>query len=400
MIEGAYFDGKTSRSHPARMTAMGGQASIRLTAAGEVKFQGALTDLRISSRLANVQRSLRFDSGQLFMTADNDGIDRILRDQGRKQGLVHRLEARLVTAVAAAIGTLLIAAFTFVYALPFMANAIAERAPQGAVNLLGDGWMRILDATILETSELPPEKQSRVARLFQPVLKEHADLNPTLHFRASFAPNALALLDGSIIFTDELIEMASDDELVAILLHELGHLKHRHLLKRVLQQSTIALIVVMVTGDVGTASEFLGATTMLASLSYSRDFEREADVFALEGLLNEGIDPASLGSILDRLTSAKIEIKVSMPQADPPESTNTEGGQAMEGEANEAAEDEPKTGGEIKIIRKDEAGSQWPFGRRESVLDYLSTHPPTPERVELAWKYQQRWREMQEPSEE
>ena len=400
MIAGTYFDGKTSREQRANLTAAGGRAEIRLAATDEVKYSGRLDGLRISSRLANTQRSIRFDSNQLFLTPDNHGIDDLLRKHGSQRGLLHRLEARLLVAVGAAVGTLLIAAFTFVYAIPFLAGAIADRAPQRSVNVLGARWTNILDAFILEESELSQEERERVIRLSTPFLAEHRDLGAHLRFRTGIGPNAVALLNGSIILTDELIGMASDEELIAVLLHELGHLKHRHLLKQVLQQSTIALIVVVATGDVGTASELLGATTILASLAYMRDFEREADVYALEGLLNAGIDPSNLGSILDRLTSLRYRVRQA-PDADQAiEPEDPEPDEAREHEGVNGADSTIERPDKITVIRKDDADApKWDFGERR-VLDYLSTHPSTPERVELAREYQRRWEKMQETSTE
>ena len=396
MIAGTYFDGKTSRAHRANLTAAGGRAEIRLADNNEVMYSGRLDGLRISSRLANTQRSIRFDSNQLFMTQDNRAIDDLLRQHGSQRGLVHRLEARLLVAVGAAVGTLLIAAFTFVYAIPFLAGAIADRAPQRSVNAMGARWTNILDAIILDESELSQEERERVIRLSTPFLAEHRDLGAHLHFRTGIGPNALALLNGSIILTDELITMASNEELIAVLLHELGHLKHRHLLKQVLQQSTIALIVVVATGDVGTASELLGATTILASLAYSRDFEREADVYALEGLLNAGIDPSNLGSILDRLTSLRPRVRQA-PDADhaiEPEDPDRD--EAREHEELNGGDSTTESPEEITIIRKDDADAPNWDTRERRILNYLSTHPSTPERVELAREYQRRWEEMQE----
>jgi predicted Zn-dependent protease len=83
------------------------------------------------------------------------------------------------------------------------------------------------------------------------------------------------------------------------LAHEIGHLKYRHALRHILQDSATGLLIVFVTGDV---SSILGAIpTGLLLTKYSRDFEREADDFALQYLDRRGIDGKAFSDILLRM---------------------------------------------------------------------------------------------------
>ena len=86
-------------------------------------------------------------------------------------------------------------------------------------------------------------------------------------------PNALALPDGSVVFSDELIELAeNDEELIAIAYHELGHLEHRHLICRSLQDSAVLIGLFLLTGDLGGAYFLTGITATMADLVHSVDF--------------------------------------------------------------------------------------------------------------------------------
>jgi predicted Zn-dependent protease len=116
-------------------------------------------------------------------------------------------------------------------------------------------------------------------------------------------PNALALPSGIVVVTDSLVELAhSDAELIAVLAHEIGHLRQRHTLRRMLQGSATALLIVAITGDVGSIMSLAAALpTVLLNSSYSRDFEREADDFALDYLQRRSISPQALGDILLRM---------------------------------------------------------------------------------------------------
>ncbi|MBI5110091.1 MAG: M48 family metallopeptidase, partial [Rhodocyclales bacterium] len=115
----------------------------------------------------------------------------------------------------------------------------------------------------------------------------------------------------------------------AVLAHEIGHLEQRHGLRRVLQDSATALVVIAVTGDIGSLVSLTAALPALVLQSkYSRDFETEADDFARAYLARRGIPVDALTAILLR----------------------------MEQKA----------------------------GRSNSAPDYLSSHPATRERVERA----------------
>jgi len=110
--------------------------------------------------------------------------------------------------------------------------------------------------------------------------------------------------------TDELVQLAqNDDEVLAVLAHEIGHIRHRHSLRGVLQSSTVALTVASLTGDL-TSLTSLSATlpTLLVELKYSRAFELEADDYAIDMLRDIDIAPETLGDILIRLTADMPEL--------------------------------------------------------------------------------------------
>jgi predicted Zn-dependent protease len=88
--------------------------------------------------------------------------------------------------------------------------------------------------------------------------------------------------------------------------HEIGHLHHRHILRQILQNAMTALLVASLFGDLNSISG-LSATlpTFLAQQKYTRKFEREADAFAAETLRARGISALHLANILNRLAEAR-----------------------------------------------------------------------------------------------
>ena len=117
--------------------------------------------------------------------------------------------------------------------------------------------------------------------------------------------NALALPSGVVVLTDELVALSRvDDELVAVLAHELGHVKGRHALRRLLQSSLVAGLAILVTGDVASAASLIAAVpTALAEAGYSRELEREADAYALATFDRHQIDRRHFARILERLAA-------------------------------------------------------------------------------------------------
>jgi Zn-dependent protease with chaperone function len=108
---------------------------------------------------------------------------------------------------------------------------------------------------------------------------------------------------GIVVLTDELVKIAkNDDEIVAVLAHELGHVERRHTMRHILQSSATGLVMATLTGDILSVTS-LSATlpTALVEAKFSRDFEREADDAAARYLKTNGIPLRRFADILQRL---------------------------------------------------------------------------------------------------
>ena len=65
---------------------------------------------------------------------------------------------------------------------------------------------------------------------------------------------------GEIIITDKLIEMADNQqEIDSILLHEIGHVVHRHGLQQIIHGSLITIAITMIAGDAAAIEEMVVA---------------------------------------------------------------------------------------------------------------------------------------------
>lgn len=340
-IEGQFYSGRDSRRRSAVLRSAG---SVLILDAGDTRLQLSSADVEIAPRIGNTPRYLHLPEDGVFETEDNDGVDQLGRQtrHGRGHRLLHKLENHLGLILVAVVVTIATTGAAFVWGVPWAAQAVAHALPASIAEQVGESTLSTLDSTWLEPSGLPEERQQALQTHFQPFLVpvEGQDINVIFRSSPAIGANAMALPDGTLIFTDDLVNLAEDDhELTAILAHEIGHVAHRHGMKGMVQSSLTFWLIVMMTGDL---SAFSDATVVvpavLMSLSYSRDMEREADTYALETLKENGIDPGHFANIMERLMTSRSE---------------------------------------KEALDTDEETSRW-----EKLEDMLSSHPVTGERIE------------------
>jgi Zn-dependent protease with chaperone function len=311
-ISGYFLDGKTSRQIAARLEVLSESSQILVfySAADESRLaEVKLADIHISSRVGNASRELSLAGGEQFVTEQNDLVDALLKQlkvSGLGISLAHRLESSLMMILASVVISSLVAWSAAVYGVPGLARYIAFNMPALSTEQYKTDLL-ILDKTTFEPSTLSVEKQQDVRELLDPYIHKYiedsdAELIPVLNFRSGVGVNAFALPSGQIVFTDELIELVKEDqELIAILFHELGHLKEKHMLRRSLQGSIMTLLLLFIIGDITTFDFVSGVPALIADLSYSRDFEREADIYALHQLDKQHVGVEFFSMVMTRM---------------------------------------------------------------------------------------------------
>ncbi len=117
-------------------------------------------------------------------------------------------------------------------------------------------------------------------------------------------PNAFALPGGYIYINKMLLDMLQgDDEIAAVLAHELSHIVLRHNILKLQESIGIqALMIILSTNapDARTAKDSRIALILL-SLDYSKEKEFEADRLALKYMQKAGYDPEAMITLLKKL---------------------------------------------------------------------------------------------------
>jgi Zn-dependent protease with chaperone function len=305
-----YYDGSTSDASEIELV-FNDDGSLHLLRPG----WGAshlLADVKFSSRLGNTPRVLTLPDGSTCHIADNDMVDAFLRQHktARTASLIHALETRLVYVLAAVLFTVIFSWGMVTYGIPAMATKIAYNLPDKVDRALGKGTLETLDKIAFEPSTLDEETKTRLLQRFADMKQDIANSEDyRLEFRDSekIGANAFALPSGIIVVTDGLVEISeNDDEIVAILAHEIGHLVHRHSVRMAMQNSAVAVLIAAITGDpFSTSSLVVALPTVLVNSKYSREFETEADDYARLYMRDNNMDTKAFASILERITGSE-----------------------------------------------------------------------------------------------
>ncbi|HEX7028393.1 MAG TPA: M48 family metallopeptidase [Gammaproteobacteria bacterium] len=311
VIEGSYFDGKSSKGIAARAN-VDASGYVLLTFEGGER-RAVIKDLHISPRVGSSSRFITYPDGAQFETLDNDAVDTALKYVGRESGLLHALESRLRYIIPALIAVVVMSAWFIRDGVPMLSDLLATHMPAATSKYLGDKTLEGLDEHFFEASNLPAERKERLRQRFEEILAAESpevlkDFDFRLLFRKSesLGANALALPSGVVVMTDELVLLADhDEELISILAHEVGHVVHRHGLRHMIRNSLLSVLIIWITGDASGASAFIASLpALLINLQYSRDFEREADEYSLHYLLAHDISPQRFVCIMQRLDAS------------------------------------------------------------------------------------------------
>lgn len=302
-IEGRRFDGEQP---------IGTRATLMFTARdatliGEQVMQRYdFKQLKVSPRIGSADRFIALPDGTQLQCHDHPALDG-LPHESQSEGVVAWLEHRVWVAILALIVLALTIAAGYFYGLPRAAERIADHMPQETEHRFGERLFHAADehGGWLQPSEVDEDTQAQVRAAFAELHREQPfDRYYDLQFRAwPFGPNAFALPGGTIVITDDMIELAeSMDEIMAVLAHEAGHVERHHTTRQILQDSALTVAVATVTGDAATLSAAVaGVPTLLARMKNSRAFESEADEFAFTLLKQKGISPEAFASIMQRM---------------------------------------------------------------------------------------------------
>lgn len=293
-LEVDYFDGRSSRSHAALLQINDKQALITQRSDGSFLARVAVKDIQWPERTRYGARIAQLPGGASVQTRDAHAWDAWAAAQGLGDSVLVRAQQSWRGVAVALVLLVAVVGLAYQWGLPVFARGATALVPQAVDEILGRNALIQIDASLMNPTQLSLETQTRIRQRFaQGVQQTYGADAPRyqLEFRQStIGPNAFALPGGTMVMTDELVQLVKDDDvLMGVLGHELGHVTARHGMRQLVKVTAMQTVLSVAFGDYG--SLITMAPLVLGSMAYSRDHEREADVESIRFMRSAAVSP-------------------------------------------------------------------------------------------------------------
>lgn len=301
-LEAIYFDGVVNKK---RRVALAFGDALEIYEDGALLSTWAYADVRRVPAPPEMMRLRAIGAAQLAHLDIRDVETRReverhcskLADDTAHEGSTLKIVGWSLAATASIIGLVW-------FGVPFAADRLAPLVPLSWEKRLGDVAERQMRQIFDGKTCASPKGATALAKLSNR-LQDASSLRMPASIEAlsSKTPNAFALPGGKVFILSGLLAKAqSQDEILGVLAHELGHLQNRDHLRRIIADGGTAYLFGLLFGDVtgGGAVVFIGKT--LLTTANSREAESRADAFAAQALAKLGRPAKPMGELLLRVT--------------------------------------------------------------------------------------------------
>lgn len=303
MIAATYFDGRSARAQPVRVAISTGHLVVALESDQVLRFP--LVSLHVQEPFRNVPLRIELGGGAMIEAVDSQVLKDLLASAGVSSALRTPLHYSWAWAGGSIAAVLLLIWTAYVWLLPVAARQAVALVPASIEQTIGDSAWPSIEQEMFNPTIIAAERQQRLREQLTNLAQLLPDPPPwQLEFRAGKdGPNAFAIPGGRIVVTDQLIARASSDEAVlGVLAHELGHVYERHSLRLIAQSMAVSAVLSVWFGDFSTLLVAIPAS--MASMSYSRGFEHDADTFAIDLMRRAGLSTRPMADLLESLDPA------------------------------------------------------------------------------------------------
>ena len=129
-----------------------------------------------------------------------------------------------------------------------------------------------------------------------------------VHILKSTDVNAFALPGGHLVVLSGLINDAESPEALAgVLAHEIAHIERKHVSKKLVKELGITALAGIAAGGAG-GEVVKQAVKTLSSSAFDRKMEKEADLKAVDYMVNAQIDPMPFSALMDQFAEDQSEL--------------------------------------------------------------------------------------------
>ncbi|WP_312602929.1 M48 family metallopeptidase [Acinetobacter schindleri] len=302
-----FYDGIISKPQPAQVSRIDDQSVlIRYGEAYAQQRRYLYADMQLIGALGKIQPVVELkDDARLEFSSELPEWFNLQR-----KGLQHsiwKLE-RTPALILFSVAFVLVLGFaTIKWGIPAASYRVAHHLPANTLTRMGDEAESYV-FKMTEDTKLPKARQQAIVAQYQQLVAGDQPAKVVFRQGGAIGANALAIPNNTIILTDELVALAQDDrEIMGVLAHEQGHLVQRHSLQQALSSLGFSVILIMITGD---GSDLLtNLPVAMVGASYSRNFEAEADDYALNAMQAQHIPTIHFANFLERLAKDSGEDK-------------------------------------------------------------------------------------------
>jgi len=307
---GTYFDGISSNPQVIELTLDEADAALRFGTSSGQYSQWPIDEITFEHignflEIRNLHHSL-----ELIKVNDavfTSGLIAFLKLNGHLTWYQRILQLSFKTHIGIAVLILGIIVAGYLIIIPTVAEKAVALIPQHYDISMGHTfYQQYVNDNTVDSSKT--EALNRFAN------RLHLNNTMKLHFTVikSSTVNAFSLPDGNIIVFTGIIDVMKDyDELAGLIGHEVSHINNRHSMKMLCRNLSGYLFVSAMLSDVNGIMAIIGDNVHnLQSLSYSRQFERQADEQGTALMVMNGINPKGMTTLFSRLKSTE---KVTMP---------------------------------------------------------------------------------------
>jgi predicted Zn-dependent protease len=130
------------------------------------------------------------------------------------------------------------------------------------------------------------------------------------HIIENDSPNAFALPGGHILVCTGLLRLASPEEVLGTVAHEVAHVTQKHGFRmQVASAGPLLAFQIFLRGRVGALGVLAGGSALLVRQSFSQEYEKEADDAGWQYLVNANINPRAMIDLFRKLETDEAKNK-------------------------------------------------------------------------------------------
>lgn len=290
-----FYDGKSSKNHKATLKVSSSNWSISY-------LDDSKSLIVLNWSIYSIKKSTVYTSGWVSFTYENEfPFQKIESDDAQfityintaeHKNLKNKTDVFLHSISRKSLASLIVLLFgitagMYLFVIPTVATNFASTMSKKNVISFGDYVFRVLSTDL----DIDEDKTEKLQDLVD-ALEINSEFPTQVYVANSKIVNAFAVSGGKfVIFSSLLEKMERKEQLIALIGHEISHIENRHPLKSVARNLSGAIFLSVLFSDVSGVTSILAENAHLFSqLSYTRDLEKEADIFGMELMRKNQLD--------------------------------------------------------------------------------------------------------------